>query len=85
MSTDPAPAEFCAERVSHAGAGARSIFLWSLGDDLAQLELVPERVAPWWRQHCSSIAPEGRCDYTMEVHFSANSPPLRTRRRGSAL
>lgn len=47
LSLPIGPAELCAERLSRfAGAGARRIFLWPLGDDLAQLELFRERVAP---------------------------------------
>jgi alkanesulfonate monooxygenase SsuD/methylene tetrahydromethanopterin reductase-like flavin-dependent oxidoreductase (luciferase family) len=41
------PAELCAERLSEfARAGAERIFLWPLGDELAQLEDFRERVAP---------------------------------------
>ncbi len=40
-------AELCAERLSDfARAGASRIFVWPLGDELAQLELFAERVAP---------------------------------------
>jgi alkanesulfonate monooxygenase SsuD/methylene tetrahydromethanopterin reductase-like flavin-dependent oxidoreductase (luciferase family) len=40
------PAEVCAERLTAlAGAGARRIFVWPLGDEVAQLELFRERVA----------------------------------------
>ena len=40
-------AELCAERLSDfASAGAERIFLWPLADELAQLELFAERVAP---------------------------------------
>jgi alkanesulfonate monooxygenase SsuD/methylene tetrahydromethanopterin reductase-like flavin-dependent oxidoreductase (luciferase family) len=47
LSLPIGPAELCAERLSHfAGAGAQRVFLWPLGDDLAQLELFHERVAP---------------------------------------
>jgi hypothetical protein len=36
----------CAERLAaFVDAGARRIFLWSLGDEVAQLELFRERVA----------------------------------------
>jgi alkanesulfonate monooxygenase SsuD/methylene tetrahydromethanopterin reductase-like flavin-dependent oxidoreductase (luciferase family) len=39
------PAEVCAERLAAwAEAGARRIFVWPLGDELAQLELFRERV-----------------------------------------
>jgi alkanesulfonate monooxygenase SsuD/methylene tetrahydromethanopterin reductase-like flavin-dependent oxidoreductase (luciferase family) len=41
------PAEVCAERLTaFASAGARRIFLWPLGDEVRQLELFRERVAP---------------------------------------
>jgi len=41
------PAEVCAERLSrYARAGARRIFLWPLADEVRQLELFQERVAP---------------------------------------
>ena len=41
------PAELCAERVAaFAEAGAQRLFLWPLADDVAQLELFRERVAP---------------------------------------
>ena len=47
LSLPIGPAELCAERLSlFASAGARRIFLWPLGDDLAQLELFRARVAP---------------------------------------
>jgi hypothetical protein len=47
LSLPIGPAELCAERLSHfAGAGAQRVFLWPLGDDLAQLELFRERVGP---------------------------------------
>jgi alkanesulfonate monooxygenase SsuD/methylene tetrahydromethanopterin reductase-like flavin-dependent oxidoreductase (luciferase family) len=39
------PAEVCAERLAaFAAAGARRIFVWPLGDEVAQLELFRERV-----------------------------------------
>ena len=39
------PAEVCAERLAaFVAAGARRIFVWPLGDELAQLELFRERV-----------------------------------------
>jgi alkanesulfonate monooxygenase SsuD/methylene tetrahydromethanopterin reductase-like flavin-dependent oxidoreductase (luciferase family) len=39
------PAEVCAERLTAlVGAGARRIFVWPLGDEVAQLELFRERV-----------------------------------------
>jgi alkanesulfonate monooxygenase SsuD/methylene tetrahydromethanopterin reductase-like flavin-dependent oxidoreductase (luciferase family) len=42
------PAQLCAERLSRfAGAGAQRIFLWPLGDELAQLQLFHEHVAPF--------------------------------------
>jgi hypothetical protein len=41
------PAEVCAERLSaFVGAGARRIFVWPLGDAVAQLERFRERVVP---------------------------------------
>jgi alkanesulfonate monooxygenase SsuD/methylene tetrahydromethanopterin reductase-like flavin-dependent oxidoreductase (luciferase family) len=41
------PAEVCAERLSaFVAAGARRIFVWPLGDELAQLERFRERVVP---------------------------------------
>jgi 2-methylisocitrate lyase-like PEP mutase family enzyme len=41
------PAEQCAERISaYADAGAERIFLWPLADELRQLELFRESVAP---------------------------------------
>jgi alkanesulfonate monooxygenase SsuD/methylene tetrahydromethanopterin reductase-like flavin-dependent oxidoreductase (luciferase family) len=40
------PAEVCAERLAaFVAAGARRVFVWPLGDELAQLELFRERVA----------------------------------------
>jgi alkanesulfonate monooxygenase SsuD/methylene tetrahydromethanopterin reductase-like flavin-dependent oxidoreductase (luciferase family) len=40
------PAELCAERLAaFVDAGARRIFVWPLGDEVAQLELFRERVA----------------------------------------
>jgi alkanesulfonate monooxygenase SsuD/methylene tetrahydromethanopterin reductase-like flavin-dependent oxidoreductase (luciferase family) len=40
------PAEVCAERLAaFVGAGARRVFVWPLGDEVAQLELFRERVA----------------------------------------
>jgi alkanesulfonate monooxygenase SsuD/methylene tetrahydromethanopterin reductase-like flavin-dependent oxidoreductase (luciferase family) len=39
------PAELCAERLAaYVAAGARRIFVWPLGDEVAQLELFRERV-----------------------------------------
>jgi alkanesulfonate monooxygenase SsuD/methylene tetrahydromethanopterin reductase-like flavin-dependent oxidoreductase (luciferase family) len=41
------PAEVCAERLAAlVTAGARRIFVWPLGDEVAQLELFWERVVP---------------------------------------
>ena len=41
------PAEVCAERLSaFVAAGARRIFVWPLGDELAQLQRFRERVVP---------------------------------------
>jgi alkanesulfonate monooxygenase SsuD/methylene tetrahydromethanopterin reductase-like flavin-dependent oxidoreductase (luciferase family) len=46
------PAEVCAERLSaFAAAGARRIFVWPLGDELAQLERFRERVVPLVSAH----------------------------------
>jgi alkanesulfonate monooxygenase SsuD/methylene tetrahydromethanopterin reductase-like flavin-dependent oxidoreductase (luciferase family) len=40
-------AEQCAERVSaYAAVGAERIFVWPLADELRQLEMFRERVAP---------------------------------------
>ena len=42
-----ASAEQCAERLdAYAQAGAQRIFVWPLADELRQLELLRERVAP---------------------------------------
>jgi alkanesulfonate monooxygenase SsuD/methylene tetrahydromethanopterin reductase-like flavin-dependent oxidoreductase (luciferase family) len=47
LSLPIGPAELCAERLSlFASAGAQRIFLWPLGDELEQLELFREQVAP---------------------------------------
>jgi alkanesulfonate monooxygenase SsuD/methylene tetrahydromethanopterin reductase-like flavin-dependent oxidoreductase (luciferase family) len=41
------PAEVCAERLTaFAQAGAQRVFVWPLADDLDQLRLIAERVAP---------------------------------------
>jgi alkanesulfonate monooxygenase SsuD/methylene tetrahydromethanopterin reductase-like flavin-dependent oxidoreductase (luciferase family) len=41
------PAEVCAQRLSaFAAAGAQRAFLWPLGDEVRQLELLAERVLP---------------------------------------
>ena len=40
------PAEVCAERLAaFVAAGARRVFVWPLGDGLAQLELFREGIA----------------------------------------
>jgi alkanesulfonate monooxygenase SsuD/methylene tetrahydromethanopterin reductase-like flavin-dependent oxidoreductase (luciferase family) len=40
-------AEECAEKLlAYARAGAQRVFLWPLADELAQLEVVRERVVP---------------------------------------
>ena len=40
-------AEHCAELLSHyAGAGCQRVYLWSLGDERRQLELIAAQVAP---------------------------------------
>ena len=40
------PAQDCAERLAaFVAAGARRIFVWPLGDEVAQLELFHERVS----------------------------------------
>jgi alkanesulfonate monooxygenase SsuD/methylene tetrahydromethanopterin reductase-like flavin-dependent oxidoreductase (luciferase family) len=56
------PAEVCAERLAaFVAAGARRIFVWPLGDEVAQLELFRERVTalvppqPW-----TASGPAGR-------------------------
>jgi alkanesulfonate monooxygenase SsuD/methylene tetrahydromethanopterin reductase-like flavin-dependent oxidoreductase (luciferase family) len=47
LSLPIGPAELCAERlVAYARAGAQRVFVWPLRDELAQLELFSERVAP---------------------------------------
>jgi hypothetical protein len=47
LSLPIGPAELCAERLSlFARGGAQRIFLWPLGDELQQLELFREHVAP---------------------------------------
>ena len=47
LSLPIGPAELCAERFSHfASAGAQRIFLWPLADELEQLELFRDQVAP---------------------------------------
>ena len=47
LSLPIGPAELCAERiVAYARAGAQRVFVWPLRDELAQLELWGERVAP---------------------------------------
>ena len=47
LSLPIGPAELCAERLSRfADAGAQRLFLWPLGDELAQLEHFREQVAP---------------------------------------
>jgi len=47
LSLPIGPAEVCAERLSaFAEAGAQRVFVWPLGDDVHQLTLVAERVAP---------------------------------------
>ena len=47
LSLPIGPAEVCAERLgAFAAAGAQRAFIWPLGDDVRQLELVAERVVP---------------------------------------
>jgi alkanesulfonate monooxygenase SsuD/methylene tetrahydromethanopterin reductase-like flavin-dependent oxidoreductase (luciferase family) len=47
LSLPIGPAEVCAERlVAYARAGVQRVFVWPLTDELAQLELFGERVAP---------------------------------------
>jgi alkanesulfonate monooxygenase SsuD/methylene tetrahydromethanopterin reductase-like flavin-dependent oxidoreductase (luciferase family) len=47
LSLPIGPAELCAERlVAYGRAGAQRVFVWPLRDELAQLELFGERVAP---------------------------------------
>ena len=47
LSLPIGPAELCAERLRRfADAGAQRLFLWPLGDELAQLERFREQVAP---------------------------------------
>jgi alkanesulfonate monooxygenase SsuD/methylene tetrahydromethanopterin reductase-like flavin-dependent oxidoreductase (luciferase family) len=46
------PAEVCAERLAaFVDAGARRIFVWPLGDEVAQLELFRERVTNLLPRH----------------------------------
>ena len=41
------PAEVCAERLTrYSAAGVQRIFLWPLEDEVRQLELFQDRVAP---------------------------------------
>jgi alkanesulfonate monooxygenase SsuD/methylene tetrahydromethanopterin reductase-like flavin-dependent oxidoreductase (luciferase family) len=47
LSLPIGPAEVCAQRLgAFAEAGAQRVFVWPLGDDIDQLELLAERVAP---------------------------------------
>ena len=47
LSLPIGPAEVCAERLAaFANAGAERVFLWPIRDELTQLELFMERVAP---------------------------------------
>jgi alkanesulfonate monooxygenase SsuD/methylene tetrahydromethanopterin reductase-like flavin-dependent oxidoreductase (luciferase family) len=47
LSLPIGPAEVCAERLNaFAEAGAQRAFIWPLGDDVHQLELLAERVVP---------------------------------------
>jgi len=47
LSLPIGPAEVCAQRLSaFAAAGAQRVFVWPLGDDVRQLELLAERVVP---------------------------------------
>jgi alkanesulfonate monooxygenase SsuD/methylene tetrahydromethanopterin reductase-like flavin-dependent oxidoreductase (luciferase family) len=47
LSLPIGPPEVCAERLAaFADAGAQNIFLWPLRDEVRQLELFQERVAP---------------------------------------
>jgi alkanesulfonate monooxygenase SsuD/methylene tetrahydromethanopterin reductase-like flavin-dependent oxidoreductase (luciferase family) len=47
LSLPIGPAEVCAERLgAFAAAGAQRLFVWPLGDELRQLELLAERVIP---------------------------------------
>jgi alkanesulfonate monooxygenase SsuD/methylene tetrahydromethanopterin reductase-like flavin-dependent oxidoreductase (luciferase family) len=47
LSLPIGPAEVCAERLrAFADAGAQRLFVWPLRDDVRQLELLSERVAP---------------------------------------
>ena len=47
LSLPIGPAELCAERLSlFARSGAQRIFLWPLSDEIEQLELFREHVAP---------------------------------------
>jgi alkanesulfonate monooxygenase SsuD/methylene tetrahydromethanopterin reductase-like flavin-dependent oxidoreductase (luciferase family) len=47
LSLPIGPAELCAERLTaFSRAGVQRVFVWPLGDELEQLELFQERVAP---------------------------------------
>jgi hypothetical protein len=47
LSLPIGPAEVCAERLAaFADAGAQRLFVWPLRDEVRQLELLRERVAP---------------------------------------
>ena len=47
LSLPIGPPELCAERlVAYGRAGGQRVFVWPLRDELAQLELFGERVAP---------------------------------------
>ena len=47
LSLPIGPAEVCAENLAaYAAAGVQRVFVWPLGDELRQLELFRERVAP---------------------------------------
>ena len=47
LSLPIGPAETCAERLAaFASAGVQRVFLWPLRDEVTQLELSVERVAP---------------------------------------
>ena len=47
MALPIGPAEVCAERLTrYARAGVQRVFLWPLRDEVRQLELFKERIAP---------------------------------------
>jgi alkanesulfonate monooxygenase SsuD/methylene tetrahydromethanopterin reductase-like flavin-dependent oxidoreductase (luciferase family) len=59
LSLPIGPAELCAERLSEfAAVGAQRIFVWPLGDELAQLDLFRRHVAPSVSRRAGTPTPE---------------------------